>query len=164
MHSHPQADRSPAPDRGLAPLVSVLVLLLVTSVVAAGVHLWVGEFTGGPEVPRADVTFAACDEAMNTILVRYVGPAPLPFQAVNVSLWNNADEWLESRISPIPFQDTWEPGATLSLGDPTVESGVGWPDPGLRSTNGLDNTTYYELHFDHRPTGERLDTVGFDCD
>lgn len=163
MSCRPQPDRSPAPDRGLTPLVSILVLLLVTGVVAVGVHLWVGEFTVEPEVPRFDAAFTGCDEALNTVDVRLVGPAPIPFRALNASLWNSGEDWLESRFSPIPLRGAWQLGTSVSFGDPTVETGVAWPDPGLRSTNGLVNTTFYELRFDHHPTGERIDTLGFHC-
>lgn len=154
----------PTADQGLSPLVSVVVLVVATGIVAAGVHVWLGEFTSPEAAPRADVVFVDCDPDGDTVTVRLEeGDSPV-FQDLTITLWNEPDAQVEAALDPVPLAGRWDPGTALVMGDTSVGNGVPWGSDGrLASPDGLNASKLYVLGFDHRPSEARLDTVGFTC-
>lgn len=147
-------------DRGLSTVVSVALLVAVTGLLAAGLHLWVGTFTA----PDADLDLRTCDARNDTVSMALDSEDPLPFVDLTAALHNETGSRDEARFVGIPLDGDWEKDVTLHFGNETAQTGVPWPQGNtLGSNGGLDGKALYSFRLGYIHSGKKIATSTFHC-
>jgi hypothetical protein len=164
MHGRRPPRRTPATDEGLSALLSLLLILAATGLVAAGLQAWLAYFTapGG-----AAFQVSVCDPQADDVSVRLEDGGPIPYRSLEVALENVSGARREVSDLRVDEDGRWRTNMVYTLGvdeqDPTDNPrGVDWE---LASMGGMDNTSTYELTIEDRDRTQPrpLDALSFSC-